>query len=196
MAKCIYYLDKLICFHGKDDSDIVIKNNNDLKEIVQTIKSGNLNSDLRVSGYKVKRMFRDFRKHFRYIEAAGGIVQNEKGDYLLIKRNGCWELPKGKIDKGETIKEAAIREVQEETGLKEVTITGKLKSTYHIFFGRKYWNLKRTYWYGMNYSGEESPIPQADEGITKAKWMQASKATRKISNSYRSVYDGLSEFFI
>lgn len=121
-------------------------------------------------GPNVEQLFSDFAHHYKSIEAAGGLVRNEAGDILVIYRRGVWDLPKGKIDKGEKPKEAAVREVQEETGLRSVSIKVPLINTYHTYrlkSGRRV--LKKTYWYIMDAEHQEL-IPQAEEEIEKAIW--------------------------
>src|ERR1051325_53761 len=105
-----------------------------------------------------------FRSLFTYIEASGGAVKNEKGSLLMIYRNRHWDLPKGKMEKGESPGITAIREVQEECGVKDLRIIKQLSPTQHIFF-LKNECLKRTYWYEMICRDTAKPKPQAEEGI-------------------------------
>ncbi|HKK75092.1 MAG TPA: NUDIX hydrolase [Saprospiraceae bacterium] len=113
----------------------------------------------------------DFKSHFRLIEAAGGLVFNQDEEILAIFRRGSWDLPKGKIDPGETPPVAAVREVQEETGLQKVSLGEHLIDTYHTYrlkSGKRV--LKRTYWYLMR-SSKQDLIPQTEEDIEKALWI-------------------------
>ncbi len=112
----------------------------------------------------------DFYALFKLIEAAGGLVQNEKKETLFIFRRGWWDLPKGKLDAGETPAQAAIREVQEETGLQQVELGAELVTTFHVYKEGKKRILKKTYWYEMQTSDVEL-IPQAEEDIEKAEWI-------------------------
>ncbi len=117
-----------------------------------------------------KQLFADFKKLFKTIKAAGGLVFNQHREALLIFRQGVWDLPKGKIEKGEGKKAAAIREVMEETGLREVALKDKLLTTYHTYrqsSGRRI--LKKSYWYTM-YSEQEDLHPQTEEDIELAIW--------------------------
>ena len=109
--------------------------------------------------------------------AAGGVVFNAKaGTMLLIKRNGVWDLPKGKLETGETIPECAVREVEEETGLKGLKIISDLCETYHEYSEGSKQIGKTTYWFLMN--GEtvtkQKLTPQREEGITELKWVELS----------------------
>ncbi len=112
-------------------------------------------------------------KYFIKIEAAGGLVYNSKNELLCIKRLGMWDLPKGKIDKGETPVQAALREVEEETGLHGLEVTAFKNTTFHVYRSPHHnnrWVFKPTYWYTMNYKGDEIPVPQTSESITAVCW--------------------------
>lgn len=134
-----------------------------------------------------KQLFKDFKSLFKRIDAAGGIVFNPKREILLIYRRGYWDLPKGKIDKGEKKKAAAIREVQEETGLDQVEIISKFQKTYHTYRlkdGRRI--LKYTYWYLMQ-TQEAELTPQAEEDIEQAVWMTKEDFLAKGLSSYGNI---------
>ena len=121
----------------------------------------------------VEQMWQDFTGHYRLVEAAGGLVSNLAGDWLLIFRRGHWDLPKGKIDDGESPAEAAVREVQEETGLQHLELGDALPTTYHTYRDDKNRRiLKPTYWFSMRTS-EARLQPQAEEDIEEAVWMSA-----------------------
>ena len=115
--------------------------------------------------------FKEFLKRFEYIEAAGGLVENKKNEILFIYRLNHWDLPKGGIEEGELPTEAAIREVAEECGIFIDEIGDELDSTYHIYERNdKLW-LKKTYWYKMQYNGSAKLVPQTEEDISKAIWV-------------------------
>ncbi|KAF5028187.1 NUDIX domain protein [anaerobic digester metagenome] len=121
-----------------------------------------------------ERLFDDFKALFFYMEAAGGLVSKRGDEWLFIHRFGHWDLPKGKIEENENPGSAAIREVAEETGIHGHYITRQLPDTYHTY---QYFNtriLKRTYWFAMNYDGNEVPAPQTNEYIEQAVWMKKS----------------------
>ena len=107
------------------------------------------------------------RKKLPFVEAAGGLVYNNKREILFIHRNDKWDLPKGHIDKGESYEAAAVREVEEETGVQGIIVKRFIMKTYHIFKRNDKFKLKATYWYEMytDYNGEL--IPQKSEGIKK-----------------------------
>ncbi|UKB81688.1 NUDIX domain-containing protein [Chryseobacterium sp. MEBOG07] len=113
------------------------------------------------------------------IEAAGGLVNNPEGKILFIKRLGKWDLPKGKMEKGESREESAVREIEEETGLKDVELLKFINTTYHIYIERNGEKiLKCTHWFEMNFDGEDTSTPQIEEGITEVAW----KTTAQIEN--------------
>ena len=118
----------------------------------------------------VHRLFEDFAGHFKAVEAAGGLVYNDEGEVLLIFKRDHWDLPKGKIDKGESREAAAVREVLEETGLSSAELGEYLGVTYHTYRDHKNRHiLKYTYWHRMK-AEKEALQPQAEEGIEHAEW--------------------------
>jgi len=128
-----------------------------------------------------------FKDRMGYINAGGGLVKNDKGELLFIERNEKWDLPKGRAEKGEDIETTSLREVEEETGVRNLSIDKFLQETYHIYKNKGKYNLKITYWYLMNtdYSGELKP--QTEEGITQAVWKTNDQAKVAMSNSYSNV---------
>ena len=144
------------------------------------------------SGEGYKDLKKDFFSLFKIVEAAGGIVKNERGEILTIFRNGKWDLPKGKIDKKETHKEAALREVKEETGLKTVRIISPLITTYHIYVRKERLVLKPTYWFEMFAESSNKLKPETKENISIATWVDAEEMTEVQRNTYTS----LAEIFI
>jgi len=118
-----------------------------------------------------RQALEDIKKYFDVIEAAGGIVRNEKGEVLFIYRRGVWDLPKGKIEPGEPPERAALREVKEECGLSRLQNRGYFLPTYHLFKegGRR--KMKITHWFLMRASSDEILRPQGLEGIEKVAWI-------------------------
>ncbi len=123
------------------------------------------------------------------IKAAGGLVSNEENKYLFIFRNGKWDLPKGKLDKGENSRVAAIREVQEECGISVDSSGDKICNTYHIYEMNGARVLKKTSWYWMRADHQENLIPQAEEGITDARWLAAGDFMLVRQNTYPLIQD-------
>jgi 8-oxo-dGTP pyrophosphatase MutT (NUDIX family) len=134
-----------------------------------------------------------FWKHFTIIKAAGGLVKNEKGEYLFIFRRGSWDLPKGKLDKGETLEQCAVREMQEETGLMAITLKELICTTFHTYdeFGKHI--LKESYWYEMESNSNQILIPQTDEGITEIVWLNADSIKKILPNAYPSIREVIKE---
>lgn len=142
-----------------------------------------------------------FLNLFTLVPAAGGLVRNERDENLFIHRFGKWDLPKGKITQKElklaekegnltkATNRAAIREVKEETGLKSVTTTRELPSTWHIYADHNAEILKRTYWFEMVASGGEILKPQVSEGIFLVKWIPTSELSFVMMNTYASIRD-------
>src|SRR5690606_10887933 len=120
-------------------------------------------------------------------KAAGGLVYNKKGEILFIFRNGKWDLPKGGLEKKEKKKDAAMREVEEETGVNKLKIIEKLEKTYHIFKRNGKFKLKITLWYKMESSFEGIPTPQTEEGIEKAVWVKPEDVPELLQNSYENI---------
>ena len=120
-------------------------------------------------------------------KAAGGLVYNKKGEILFIFRNGKWDLPKGGLEKKEKKKDAAMREVEEETGVNKLKIIEKLEKTYHIFKRNGKFKLKITHWYKMESSFEGIPTPQTEEGIEKAVWVKPEDVPELLQNSYENI---------
>jgi len=137
---------------------------------------------------KLEVLWKDFKHLFKIIKAAGGLVYTEKGHVLAIYRQGYWDLPKGKIEKGEEKRAAGMREVMEETGIQGLELESKLLTTYHIYKDSRYGRvLKKTFWYRMK--GEEEPlVPQGEEDIEKAVWM-APKDLLAQRPIYRNIID-------
>jgi ADP-ribose pyrophosphatase YjhB (NUDIX family) len=143
-----------------------------------------------------KSALKYFFSNFKKIKAAGGIVKSDD-QQLFIKRNGKWDIPKGKMEKGEKSRETAIREIQEECGLKGVlTIESKLMKTYHCYFMYEQSVLKKTTWFILNYEGSNEVQAQAEEGITEVVWLKKNQLSKVKKNTYSSVRDVLECYLI
>ena len=124
---------------------------------------------------------------FPKIVAAGGIVINDKNEILFIFRNQKWDLPKGKAEKNENITQTAMREVREETGIKDLIIVKPLDKTYHIFKRSKKKYLKETYWFEMKSNFDKKFTPQISEGITRVEWISKEKIPLIMNNTYENI---------
>ena len=136
---------------------------------------------------KEDKLLHHLKKKLKVITAAGGMVFNPKKEILFIHRKGRWDLPKGKVDRGETLENAAIREVEEETGVQKLKIIRFIDTTYHILKRNGEYKLKETYWYEMFTEYDEKLIPETEEGIKKVKWKNFEKAQKAIHKSYENV---------
>ena len=124
---------------------------------------------------------------YKLIEAAGGLVYNDKNQMLMIFRNGKWDLPKGKLEVGENIEQCAIREVEEECGISGLKIMKQLQETYHTYEINGGGILKCTYWFAMRSSFEGNLVPQTKEGITKVEWVNEEGVAKKSEDSYGNI---------
>ncbi len=135
------------------------------------------------------KVLEDIRKSFTTVVAAGGLVWNSEGKLLMIFRRGKWDLPKGKLDPGEDLETAALREVEEETAVKGLHLKDKITVMYYVFKDHSKLFLKEIHWYSMS-SNDDSPlIPQAKEEITKAEWATWSDIGENMKNTYHSIKD-------
>ena len=125
------------------------------------------------------------------IIAAGGLVLNEKKQILMIFRRGKWDLPKGKLDEGESIEGCAIREVMEETGLTKLDLGPLLIITHHTYFDPwiKEEVIKETHWYQMNTLADQTLTPQTEEDIERIEWVSQSNLSDKLTNSYDTIVE-------
>ncbi len=204
----IFTSDKCICFSNDEqlaerlDTNEMLCNLHSLSKKQLTIiykklmipDIRNLSKTKKLTNYifiakDVEHYFEQFKSHFKIIEAAGGLVKNEKDEYLFIFRNGKWDLPKGKREKGEVIKTCAKREVKEECGVKKLTEVKKLITTYHTYFLEEKPVLKPTHWFKMQCNDDSKLIPQLEEGITKVKWVRKDKLASILKNTYPSIQE-------
>ena len=126
---------------------------------------------------------------FFEVNAGGGLVSNRRGDYLLISRNGLWDLPKGHQDPGEDISVTALREVQEETGINDLILRELICITDHCYKRDGIWHLKHTWWYDMLYTDPTDLTPQREEDISKAAWVAKSSLPPFLLNTYPSILE-------
>jgi 8-oxo-dGTP pyrophosphatase MutT (NUDIX family) len=133
-----------------------------------------------------------FFKNFTPIEAAGGVVQNDNKQILFIYRLDKWDLPKGKVETGEDVQTAALREIEEETGAKQLTLRSKIGETYHTYnaYGKHF--LKTTHWYYVTCSATQKLVPQTEEDIAAIEWVKPEQMDLQLSNTYPSIIDILS----
>ena len=138
-------------------------------------------------GSDLDNLLKTFLKFLPNVIAGGGKVLNASERILFIFRNGKWDLPKGKAESNETIDKTALREVEEETGIKGLSITKPLDITYHIFKRNNQYQIKKTYWFEMFSEYEGDLKPQLNEGITKVKWIGPKKLKKVKKNIYANI---------
>lgn len=133
----------------------------------------------------------------KVIVAGGGLLLNEHHELLMIFRRGCWDLPKGKLDNGETIEACALREVEEETGVSNLVSGGLLGITRHQYFDPyiKEEVIKETHWYAMNVMGRPALIPQTEEDITDIRWVPLQEVPALLENSFDTIREITGLFF-
>lgn len=134
-----------------------------------------------------EKTYRRICSEFLEVNAAGGLVCNRRGDYLLISRYDLWDLPKGHQEPGEDIKTTALREVQEETGIGELQLREHICTTDHCYKRNGIWHLKHTWWYHMLYTEPADLIPQREEDISKAAWVAKSSLPPFLTKTYPSI---------
>jgi len=134
-----------------------------------------------------KEILKTLKSKLKVAKAAGGLVYNAKKEVLFIFRNGKWDLPKGGVEKGEKNSEAALREVEEETGVDRLRKDRKLQKTYHIFRRNGIYRLKITHWFEMHTDFVGTPKPQAEEGIEKVAWLNPVQIKEALGNSYENI---------
>lgn len=142
-----------------------------------------------------EKLKKSFFKHFILIEAAGGIVQNAGKEILFIFRRGKWDLPKGKLEKKETLEQCAYREIEEETGLTGHLLKNKIGETYHSYneFGKHI--LKTSHWFYFTSSDKQKLEPQKTEDITKTEWIKTQDIKLPMSNTFENIKEILRKFF-
>ena len=141
-----------------------------------------------------EKLRKDFKGLFTIIEAGGGLVTNEFNEILFIFRRGHWDLPKGKLEKYETKKDAALREVEEETGIRNLVLGKKICITNHVYknkSGKRH--IKKSYWYHMT-APKMDLIPQIEEDITEAKWMTMESFNSRERLVYSSIIKVLDKY--
>lgn len=156
------------------------------EEIIRALKSKVI-KHIKLYHSKEEKLMMHFNNRFKTIEASGGLVKNKNNCILFIYRNNKWDLPKGKIRNRESIEEGALREVIEETGIKDLRIENQLDTTYHIYKGKKRHNIKKTYWFLMESDFLGKFMPQVSENITIVKWIELNEIPKLLEKSYKNI---------
>ncbi len=186
------YLQAFDDYHSGDDKNLTavyINKPVTLLQYIDTLEKTNSLSSIQIFSRDVEKLKRDFFNLFEIIDAGGGLVVNEKDEILVIFRRGHWDLAKGKVDKGETIEDAAVREVMEETGIKDIQREELLSESYHAFKrkdGKRI--LKRSFWYLMRTHWQETH-PQIEEDIEQVLWVNP----KEFSTDYHPIFRNINE---
>ena len=161
----------------------------DLHTLVAMFEASESLSRIYIPTNDTEGMYRKLCSEFKEVDAAGGLVCNRRGDYLLISRNGLWDLPKGHREKGEDIETTALREVQEETGVDRLEPGPLVCVTDHCYLRDGLWHLKHTWWFNMLYTDPTDLTPQREEDISKAAWVAKSSLPSFLKNTYPSILE-------
>ena len=186
----------IITSSSKNENNFPLYKFNDINfdDALELLKNKNMYGIVLYST-DLKKDWTSFTKKMKVIPAAGGLVLNKKNEVLFIYRNNVWDLPKGWIEKNESTEAAAIREVEEECGINNLSISRKLLTTYHIYF-HKGTKLKETHWFLMSTDYNTKLNPQIEEGITDVCFKNNSQIKEALQNTYANiklVYDTYKE---
>ena len=193
----IYFEKRSLVICGNDDSSLSDPNavefrlgdRLDIHTFVGIFESSPSLQKIYIPSNDIEGTYRRVCKEFKEVNAAGGLVSNRRGDYLLINRNSLWDLPKGHQEEGEDIAVTALREVQEETGVLALELKDLICITDHTYVRNGIWHLKHTWWYEMLYTDPVDLTPQREEDITKAAWVAKSSLPPYLQNSYPSIVE-------
>ena len=164
-----------------------IVESSDIHTLVEMVEASDSLHRVFVPTEDIEGTYRKICAEFKEVNAGGGLVSNRRGDYLLISRNGLWDLPKGHQDPGEPIEKTALREVCEETGIMELELKDLICITDHCYRRDGIWHLKHTWWYDMLYTDPIDLTPQREEDIAKAAWVAKSSLPAFLTNTYPSI---------
>ena len=179
----IYLTDNL---KNKSENNFFRYNKDAISSILKKTQNGEFDA-IFLYHPDIKGLWKNFKNYFKIEKAAGGFIKNEKDETLFIFRLNRWDLPKGKIEKGESKKQAAIREVKEECGLKDVIIEKKLPTTYHIFLRNGRETLKITQWYLMKTDFKGTLVPQIEEDIIAVVFKNEVDTEKALRNTYGNI---------
>ncbi|MEK9613019.1 MAG: NUDIX domain-containing protein [Flavobacteriaceae bacterium] len=187
----VFYNQKPIFFTTElnkisDETPLLFLKYSNQESIVKALRSKK-NKGVYLYHPRAEKLEKLFIKKFPLVEAAGGLVEHKNGTILFIYRNNKWDFPKGKIEKGEVIIDAAVREVMEETGVADLVVNKPLSTTYHIYRASKQFKLKKTYWFLMK-SGYSAPLrPQIEENIQMAVWKSKEEFPKLMENAFENI---------
>lgn len=193
----IYFYDRVIFltnkadkrFAGESDLFYYYTTPAELKFLIDKFDKNTKHKAMIIFHTNLEELYSVFTSFFTVVNAAGGYVKNKIGDVLIINRLGKWDLPKGKVEEGEPIEQAALREVNEECGISNMVLVKPMARTYHTYHQNSSLHLKVTHWYEMYYDGNEVLTPQREEKIEKAIWIKPTEIYKLMDNTYLSLKD-------
>jgi 8-oxo-dGTP pyrophosphatase MutT (NUDIX family) len=166
-----------------------------IEAVLKKIEEENINGVIYLCA-RPDQAWNEFISRYILVEAAGGIVKNDKDELLVIYRKKRWDLPKGKLDYNESPESAAIREVKEECGIKKIELGKFLLKTFHIYNEKKKSILKKTHWFAMTSTDKSELVPQIEEDIEEVLWMSKNEINKIVfPNTYASIQDVLKTYF-
>ncbi len=201
----VFMLNRRVCFNESDSAmlpkgastlSLFNPDSKTLKDLPKFIASHQNLKEIYISSKNLEELWIRFCMNYFEVVSAGGLVVNKNNKVLWINRNKHWDLPKGKVEPGESLEDAAVREVAEETGIRKLKITGDLVTTYHTYEVDGIAHLKTTFWYSMIHHGEDTlGKPQTMEGITEVKWVNSSVPEKIWKSTYGSIRIVYNTFF-
>lgn len=165
---------------------VYIFNETVIDEILHKLIKGNAKG-INLFCANLEMAWKKFQRNFAVVVAAGGLVVNNSNEILFIYRNNTWDLPKGRIEEGESIEETAVREVEEECGIQNLELQSYLTTTYHLFFMDDSMQIKVTHWYFMKSNFYKKLTPQVEEGITKVAFKNKQQVADALQNTYENI---------
>ncbi|MBI9033738.1 MAG: NUDIX domain-containing protein [Bacteroidales bacterium] len=160
----------------------------ELNRMISVIFHSGSSESIQIQAENPLTAFNNFIDRFTIVEASGGLIRNDNQQFLFIYRNERWDLPKGHIDPGESPETTALREIKEETAVEGLRIIKKLPQTYHMYYLKNKWIVKRNYWFECHASSSQILIPQEDEGITKVEWLDKDQIKSIREQSWSSLH--------
>ncbi len=189
MNRIVYFADRAVAFsaaapgggwHAVRAADGVTR-----AKILKILESYN---SVAVLSPDPEAAFAAFAAEFTPVEAAGGIVVNGRGEWLMIHRNGRWDLPKGHVEAGEGLEACAEREIAEETGVRARVVRPLCRTLHAYWFPKtERWELKRTSWYELRTEGAEPLTPQREEGIEQVVWCTEAEAVDRVRGAFPTI---------